>query len=165
MLSTSTVELWLAQYLTEGWALDSDPGAGDYLASYRLNPEWIRRGMERAGEQNAARFLRRLIATGRRGGIGQIAQPAPPPVPDSRRAPSTEATRPQSAHRTAYEASSKRVLLDLDSARRWLNEAGYFIAVQPTMKYYRQGRQLILEDSSGVVLQVLTMPETEPKRT
>ncbi len=160
---TAVVELWLIR--GRGGSLDADPGPGAYLASYRLNPEWLSEAMARAGERNAARFLRRLIATGRRGGIGQIAQPAPSPAPDSRPAPSTEAMRPQPARRMAYEASSKRVLLDFDSARRWLKEAGYYIAVQPAMKYYRQGRQLILEDSSGVVLQVLTMPETEPKGT
>lgn len=160
--STTFVERWLIEYRARGGSLDTDPGPGAYLASYRLNPEWLTEATARSGERNVARFLRRLIATGRRGGIGRIARPAPSPALDSRPAPGTEAMRPQPARRTAYEASSKRVLLDLDSARRWLNEAGYFIAVQPTMKYYRQGRQLMVEDG-GVTLQVLTMPENKPK--
>ncbi len=157
---TIVVDRWLIEYRRRGGSLDADPGPGEFRASYRLNPEWLGEAMARAGERNAARFLRRLIATGRRGGIGGI---APFPALDSRPAPSTEAMRPQPARRIAYEASSKRVLLDLDSTRRWLKEAGYFIAVQPTMKYYRQGRQLIVEDG-GATVQVLEMPETERKR-
>jgi len=127
--STATLERWLGRFLRHPVPLDSDPGAGDNLASYRLNPEWIERGMQLAGEQEASSFLRRLIHTGRRGGLEQrfetqrqeARRASSPPRLDPRRGQPRQASVPATHPRPLVEAELARLHRDLSDLGRSMN--------------------------------------------
>ena len=160
--SMATLEQWLVRFLAHPVALDPDPGAGDTFASYRLNREWIERGMRLAGEQEACRFLRRLMRTGRRGGLEQrfeahrqeARQASSPPRLEPRRAeprpaspaPRLEPRRAEPAHTPlSVPRFSSPVEEELARLRCSLSDLGRSLTPNPEWRAWLEARIAELE--------------------
>jgi hypothetical protein len=137
------LELWLARFLKHPVTLDPDPGAGDYLTSYRLSPKLIEHGMSLAGEQKSSAFLRRLIRTARRGALEQriAGQLGPAEVTTT-----SAGSKPRSSD-SFRKASHLRASIDDELARlrAYMRDLGRSLRPDPQFRAKLEARIVELE--------------------